>query len=57
MHCCYTAICEIFIVKNFCCAQSDKFLHENSLPVLTYTVNIWHELDFDENIVTQKFLA
>ena len=27
-----------------------------SLPVLTYTVNIWRVIKVDENIVTQKFL-
>ena len=33
------------------------FLHENSLPVLTYTVNIWHTLEVNENIITRKFLT
>ena len=36
------------VMKNFC---------ENSLPVLTYTVNIWHVLEVDENIITQIFLT
>ena len=35
-----------------------RFLHEKSLPVLTYTMNIWHALEVDENnIVIQKFLT
>ena len=35
-----------------------RFLHEKSLPVLTYTMNIWRTLEVDENnIVTQKFLT
>ena len=46
-------IIRIFVVKNFRFAQSNEnFLHENSLPVLTYTANIWHALEVDENIVT-----
>jgi hypothetical protein len=39
-------------------AQSDEnLLHENSLPVLTYTANIWRAIDMNENTVTQIFLA
>ena len=49
---------KISLLKIFCFVHSDEnFLHENSLPVLTYTANIWHALEVDENIVTQIFLA
>ena len=46
-------------IPYFCFVQSDeKFLCENSLPVLTYTANIlWHTLEVDENIITRKFLT
>ena len=37
--------------------SDEKFLRENSLPVLTYTANIWHTLEVDENIITRKFLT
>ena len=36
---------------------AENFLRENSLPVLTYTVNIWRTLKVDENIVIRKFLT
>ena len=47
------------IHKNFVAKMHEVmkiFLHENSLPVLTYTVNIWHTLEVNENFVTRKFL-
>ena len=48
-----TVIHEDFVVKKFSFARSDeKFLHENSLPVLTYTANIWRALEVDKNIIT-----
>ena len=35
-----------------------KFLCKNSLPILTYTVNIlWRTLEVDKNIVTRIFLT
>ncbi len=38
--------------------QSDEnFLHENSLPVQTYTANIWGMIDMYENVIIWKFLA
>ena len=47
-----TVICEIFVVKTFCFEHNaENFLHENILPVLAYTVNIWLMLDINENIV------
>ena len=43
---------KILLLQNFRFAQSEeKFLHNNSLPVLTYTVNIWCALKVDKNIV------
>ena len=42
---CSTAIHTVF---SFCV---------NSLPVLTYTANIWHTLEVDKNIITRKFLT
>ena len=44
------------VLKTFRFAQNDEiFLRKNSLPVLTYTANIWRALEVDENIVTQNF--
>ena len=45
----YTVIHENFIVKQFLFrAKRRKFFCENSLSVLTYTVNIWRMLKVDE---------
>jgi hypothetical protein len=53
-----TVIREYFVVKKFRFARSDEnFLRENSLPVQTYTANIWRAIDMYENIITQKFLT
>ena len=46
------------LLKIFRFASSDEsFLHENSLPILTYIANIWHALKVDKNIITQIYLA
>ena len=53
-HILITVIRENFVFFHF--VQSDEnILCENSLPVLTYTVNTWHALEVDENIVTRIF--
>ena len=45
-----TVIREFFVVKSFCFAQNNKkFLHENCLLVILYTVNIWCMFDMNEN--------